>query len=131
MPKQEINETLKELMRQAIDERGGQIPFDEAKEIIRPHFAYDIETLAERALANKTRYVISSLRDRQGVRDVFGDDESMFTDIQKIHEIAALERIEVQLRRKIDGLRKALDKVTGKKKELEGQIDMFEKGSEE
>jgi len=126
MLKKDINNKLKDVIKTKMDEMDGKIPFEEAKELIRPHFMYDTSKLIEKALEAKTRSIIRTLRDADGVRIAFSNDESMYIDIGKTLDMEDLVGIEQQLRRKLNGLKKALKKIRQQKRELKGQIDLFE-----
>jgi len=130
MQKEDININLKEIIKAKMDELGGKIPFDEAKELIRPHFVYNIGNLTEKALEAKTRSIIRTLRDKKNTRIIFSNDECLYINVEKVTEIEELERIEKQLWRKLNGLKKSLKKIRNQKKELAGQLSLFESEAE-
>jgi len=129
MPKN-INESLKDIIKTAMEENGGKIVLDDAKELIRPFFEYDPEKLAENALAVKTRYIIYSLRDENGVRICFADDSGIYWNISRPLNDDEYEKIELQLREKAVGAMKAWRKVLmTRNKDIVGQIKFDELGN--
>ena len=126
MSKKEFNESLKEIIKSRMDELGGKIELAEAKELIRPHFEYDTDTLIENALANKTRYIIYALKDVKGIRNCFANDDGIYIEISPEMDEEEMAKIEKQIKEKVYGLLKVWHKIRGQRKEIFGQISFDE-----
>ena len=126
MLRKDFNENLKEIIKVAMDENGGKIELDEAKELIRPHFEYDPVDLAEKALTSKTRYIIYSFRDKKGIRLCVANNTGLYIDIESPGNLDEMIEAEKQIRLKYAGLGKLLSKIRRKIREIDGQITFSE-----
>ena len=122
-----INESLKDIIKIVMDESGGKIELDEAKELIRPHFNPDPDKLYENALTAKTRYIIYSFKDKKGVRKCVANNSGTYMDIESldldsINNLDEMLEAEKQVRLKCNGMLRFLSKIRGKIKEIDGQI---------
>jgi len=113
-------------IKTTVDKNGGQIGLEAARELIRPYFQCDEARLLENALTVKTRYIIYSLRDKKGIRNVFADESGTYRDVTLPLSDEDYRKIEQQLREKAVGALKAWRKVLGTRKEIVGQITFDE-----
>ena len=101
---------IKEIVRANL-ERMGTADIDEIIEIIRPHYEFDYEKLAERELRNKARRVMGSFKDDKNVRVYFSDNTGRYINIENTDSLEDLGKINKQLYKKYSGLSAALKKV--------------------
>ena len=126
MVQKDINISLKSIIKTAMDENGGKIELEQAKELIRPHFVFDTDELIERALTSKTRYMIYSFRDKKGVRQCVANNMGLYLDIESQDNLAELIEAEKQIRLKFAGIKKLLNKIRKQIKDIDGQISLPE-----
>lgn len=126
MSRTDINESLRDIIKNAMEEMGGKIELEEAKELIRPYFTYDTDKLIENALTTKTRYIIYALKDNKGIRYCIANNSGLYIDLHSVTTDEDMEKMEKQIREKVHGLMKLWHKIRGKRKEIVGQITFDE-----
>ena len=131
MPTKNSNDNSKEILKIKMDENGGKIEIEEAKEEIRPYFSCDADDLYEKALTSKARYIIYALKDKEGVRTCFANDEGLYINIESIG-LEEIIKVKSQIWEKLRGLGKAYQKILKREKAiLEGQLTLFDDEPEE
>jgi len=109
MVQKDINISLKSIIKTAMDENGGKIELEQAKELLRPHYDFDMEELIEKELARKTRQLIYSFRDRKGIRTYVANNAGLYLDIESQDNLAELIEAEKQIRLKYLGTKKNIE----------------------
>lgn len=110
----------------------GEIPFDEAVEIVMPHIEYDFEDMKLQLAKRVTRSLLAARKDAAGVRKCYStkwhDKKSVYVDIDTCKDLNKVRAVENQLEEKHKGAAKAHKKARKRRRELEGQISMTQIG---
>jgi len=80
-------------------------------EIIRPFYAWKKDYLVERELKKKARAIMRSFKDENGVRTYFSGNDGVYINVEKSSDLDDLNKVNIQLKKKYNGLYAALEKV--------------------
>ena len=111
----------------------GEMTTEAVMELVRPHYIFDSLAAKERELRRKAHRLMAQFRDDKGVRTCYScmdNGQSKYVNVDKTSNVAALNSVNIQLRNKYIGLRRARKKVNRRLLELAGQMELFgENGS--
>lgn len=105
----------------------GEMEAEEIMDLIRPHFLFDPLTAKERQIRRKANQLAARIRDEKGIRSVFNcnvDGVSKYVNIDESQDVRALRGVETQLAEKLNGLEISRAKVSKRREETEGQMNL-------
>ena len=91
--------------------------------LIQPFYSFDEDSLITKELKSKARYIISSFRDKNGVRTYFSDDSGVYINIETNRDLVDLSKVNRQLNRKYAGINAAMSKLRKKITKLVKQFN--------
>jgi hypothetical protein len=107
-------------------EKNPNISAEELSEIIKPHIEYDTKDLINRELKRQVRRIISSIKDDDGVRVYFSNGRGNFVNVDTTTNMDELQKVELQIYKKLVGTTKSYKKVLRRKQVLFGQLSIFD-----
>jgi hypothetical protein len=104
---------LKEIITKSLEHQEKPVITD-IVEIIRPYYVWGESELIERELKNKARYIMSTFKDEQKIRRYFLDESGVYINIENSTDLADLDKVSRQLKKKYNGLKGAINKVSNR-----------------
>lgn len=105
----------------------GQMSKSEIADLVRPHCSFDPIALQEQALNRLVGSICRSIRDEAGVRTVFiAKGQDAIVDVETSTSLALVTTVDEQLKANIKGLAASRKKTVRRKRELAGQLNLFE-----
>ena len=121
-----LNMEIRELVSQRIADNP-EIQLEEIMRLLRT-FAEkpDTAVLLEREYRMTARRILNTIRDTDGVREVYAlnDDACTFINVARCRDIVQLDQVCGQLAQKVKGLRRSMKKIKRCRTALEEQLTM-------
>lgn len=121
---QTLEKRAKEVIMGQIEDMG-EITTEAVMDLIRPHFQFDYQNAKEQAIRRKANRLMSQFRDENGIRTCFSAGDSKYINIDTTKDMQALNAVQKQIDEKYYGLNAAKKKINKRKRELEGQLPLF------
>lgn len=116
----------REMIRQKLYE-AGEISTEELVDMIDPHYLFDQATARQREVRRMAQRMMSTMRDKKGVRTTFNcniDGVSKYINIETNNDLDNIRGVDAQLRTKLEGLKASSAKASRRRMEFEGQLNL-------
>ena len=111
--KNNTTKTIKEIVAKYL-EYTERPTLQDIMNLIQPFYSFDEESLVTKELKSKARYIISTFRDKSGIRTYFSDDSGVYINIETSRDLVDLSKVNRQLNRKYAGINAAISKLRKK-----------------
>ena len=98
---------------------------EELKDMIRPHYIADYQKLADQDIGRMANYIMSRIRDENGVRQVFAIEDNgkrAFVHVDKSNDLRDIKIVYGSLVKDRDGRELSINKLKKRGQEVAGQL---------